>query len=208
MHFRDRTEAGRQLATALEQYKDQDCVVYPLPRGGVVLGVEIARHLNMPLDLIIPRKIGHPGNSEYAIGAITESGEMVCNQMEVSMLEPGWFERAQQRERTEARRRRERYLAGREPVPVAGKTAILVDDGIATGLTMEVSIRDLRRRQPARIVVAIPVVPTDVARRLQQQVDDLVALDIPRHYRGAVGLYYDRFDQVTDEQVEILMART
>src|SRR3970040_1184740 len=166
MRFRDRADAGEQLAQALKKYQRQDGVVYALPRGGVVLGAIVARALRMPLDLLIPRKIGHPLQPEYAICAVVESGEMECNQREVARVDPQWFRQEGGSERNEARRRRELYLGGREPAPVEGKTAIIVDDGIATGLTMEVSIRDARQRRPAQLVVAVPVAPPATVGRL------------------------------------------
>ena len=205
MHFRDRAEAGRLLAQALKKYQKQDGVVYALPRGGVVLGVEVARALAMPLDLLIPRKIGHPLQPEYAICAVVESGEMVCNQQEVARVDPQWFRREVEAERQEARRRRELYLGGREPSPVEGKTAIIVDDGIATGLTMEVSIRDALRRRPAHLVVAVPVAPPETVERLAREVDEFIVLDPSPYYLSAVGAYYDHFPQVTDEEVIALM---
>jgi len=205
MHFRDRTDAGKKLAQALKRHRNQDGVVYALPRGGVVLGVEVARDLGMPLDLLIPRKIGHPLQPEYAICAVVENGEMVCNQQEVARVDPQWFRREVAAERGEARRRRELYLGGREPAPVAGKTAIIVDDGIATGLTMEVAIRDARRRDPAHLIVAVPVAPPETVERLAREVDEFVVLDPSPYYLGAVGAYYDSFYQVSDEEVVALM---
>lgn len=205
MRFRDRVDAGKQLAQALKKYQKHDGVVYALPRGGVVLGVEVARALGMPLDLLIPRKIGHPLQPEYAICAVVENGEMVCNQQEVARVDPQWFRQVVEAERHEARRRRELYLGGREVAPVQGKTAIIVDDGIATGLTMEVSIRDARRRRPKHLVVAVPVAPPDTVERLSREVDEFVVLDVSPYYLGAVGAYYDRFLQVTDEEVIALL---
>lgn len=205
MHFRDRTDAGRRLAQALMKYQNQDGVVYALPRGGVVLGAEVARALGMPLDLLIPRKVGHPLQPEYAICAVVENGEMVCNQREVARVDPEWFRREVKAERDEAARRRVLYLGGREPVPAAGKTAIIVDDGIATGLTMEVSIRDARRRGPARLVVAVPVAPPETAERMSREVDEFIVLDPSPYYLGAVGAYYDYFSQVTDDEVIALL---
>ena len=201
MRFRDRADAGEQLAQALKKYQRQDGVVYALPRGGVVLGAIVARALDMPLDLLIPRKIGHPLQPEYAICAIVENGEMACNQQEVARVDPQWFRQEVEAERHEARRRRELYLGGREPEPVKGKTAIIVDDGIATGLTMEVAIRDAKRRKPAHLVVAVPVAPPDTVEQLSREVDDFVVLDRSRHYLGAVGAYYDYFNQTTDDEV-------
>ena len=206
MRFKDRADAGRQLARTLAaRYAGQGGVVYALPRGGVTLGAEIARRLHMPLDLIIARKIGHPFNPEYAIGAVTESGELTSNPREVAHVDTEWFRRQIAVEREEARRRHQAYLGGRASPSATGKLAILVDDGIATGLTMEVAIRELRRQKPARLVVAVPVAPSDTAARFEREVDDLVALDIPEYYLGAVGAYYEDFRQVTDDEVIALL---
>jgi predicted phosphoribosyltransferase len=201
MRFRDRADAGRRLAAALAPYRGEEGVIYPLPRGGVVLGAEIAKALGMPVDLIIPRKIGHPYNEEYAICAVTETGQPVCNEFEVARVDKAWFERKVAEARVEARRRRELYLGGRKPLEVKDKTAILVDDGIATGLTMRAAIRDARDRHPATLVVAVPVAPADTAELLRQEVDDVVTLDIPEFYLGAVGAYYADFPQLSDEEV-------
>jgi predicted phosphoribosyltransferase len=206
MRFIDRTDAGRQLAAKLaERYEGKEGVVYALPRGGVVLGVEIARRLRMPLDLIIARKIGHPHNAEYAIGAVTEEGEIVRSPYEVGNIPEEWFAHQAAAEREEARRRHQLYVGGRPLLSAAGKTAILVDDGIATGLTMEAAIRGLRLQEPKRIVVAVPVVPSDTAAKLAREIDEVVAVDIARDYLGAVGAYYDDFPQISDEQVVALL---
>jgi predicted phosphoribosyltransferase len=208
MRFRDRQDAGRQLAEALkDKYKGKEGVVYPLPRGGIPLGLEVARVLEMPLGLIIPRKIGHPFNPEYAICAVSEGGETVCNERELAKVDKKWFEQRVEEERQESKRRRERYLPGRDPLDLEGKTAILVDDGIATGLTMRAAIRDARERKAAQVVVAIPVVPQDTAEQLKLEVDDVVALSIDAYYLGAVGAYYDSFNQFTDDEVIAMMAR-
>lgn len=205
MRFRDRREAGQKLAQALARYRGREGIVYPLPRGGVVLGVEIARALGMPLDLVIPRKIGHPYNPEYAICAVTEHGAPVCNEREVAQVDPEWFRKRVEAERREARRRRELYLAGRVPLPAEGKIAIVVDDGIATGLTMRAAIQDVRSRHPARVIVAVPVAPKDTADRLMRDVDEVAALDVSDFYLGAVGAYYDDFPQLTDDEVMLLL---
>jgi putative phosphoribosyl transferase len=208
MRFKDRAEAGQKLARLLATtYEHEEGVVYALPRGGVVLGAEIALRLHMPLDLIVARKIGHPYNPEYAIGAVTEGGEPVVNADEVARVPSGWFHAQVAAERREARRRHHVYLDGRAPLSSHGKTAIIVDDGIATGLTMEAAIRELRRRDSARIVVAVPVVPADTATTFAREVDELVALDIPEYYLGGVGAYYEYFPQVTDEEVIALLRR-
>lgn len=205
MRFRDRTDAGKQLAAALAQYRGQAGVVLALPRGGVVLGVEVARSLGMPLDLVIPRKIGHPHQPEYAIAAVAENGELAANEAEVRRVDPAWFRDTVAREQAEARRRRELYLGGRAPLPLAGKLAILVDDGIATGLTMFAAIRDTKSRNPARTVVAVPIAPADTVEHLRREVDAVVTLDEGEYFLGAVGAYYDVFDQVSDSEVVALM---
>jgi putative phosphoribosyl transferase len=208
MHFKDREEAGRKLAEALEKYKGEDVVVYALPRGGVVLGYEIARALNAPLDLVISRKIGYPGNEECAVCAVAEDGHMICDRAGASQIDPDWIQSQALKERQEARRRRIVYLKGREPLTVEGKTAIIVDDGVATGLTLILAIEELKYRNPKKIVVAIPVAPADTAERIRSEVDDLVAVDIPAFYLGAVGAYYDKFPQLTDEEVIDLMEKS
>ncbi len=205
MRFRDRTDAGKQLAAALAQYRGQAGVVLALPRGGVVLGVEVARSLGMPLDLVIPRKIGHPHQPEYAIAAVAENGELAANEAEVRRVDPAWFRDTVAREQAEARRRRGLYVGGRAPLPLAGKLAILVDDGIATGLTMFAAIRDTKSRNPARTVVAVPVAPADTVEHLRREVDAVVTLDEGEYFLGAVGAYYDVFDQVSDSEVVALM---
>lgn len=206
MRFRDRLEAGQKLAEALSQkYKGPDVVVYALPRGGVVLGREIASVLGVPLDLVITRKIGHPSSPEYAICAVAEDGHTICNESEMRGIDERWFQEAVSKEREEARRRREVYLAGRPPVSASGKIVIIVDDGIATGLTMMLAIKEVKHQQPKRIVVAIPVAPRDSVEELRREVDDLVALDIPDHYLGAVGAYYEEFPQLDDEDVKKLL---
>jgi putative phosphoribosyl transferase len=206
MHFNTRAHAGKLLAKTLatfltKKYPDMDAVIYALPRGGVPLGFEVALALDMPLDLIIPRKIGHPFNAEYAIGAVTENGDTICNETELAKLDSDWFKQERKEEMAEAKRRRKCYLSGREPVAVKGLLAILVDDGIATGLTMRAAIRDLKNRQPDKIIVAIPVIPSDAAKLLSSEVDDVVALQIDPLFQGSVGSYYQYFYQLSDEEV-------
>lgn len=207
MHFRDRKEAGRMLADALMQYRGTDTVVYALPRGGVVLGAEIAGGLDAPLDLIVPRKVGHPDQPEYGVCAVTDEGHLVCSKREVARLDPAWLTAEVQKEQVEAIRRRRKYLASRRSLPAKGKTAIIVDDGVATGLTMLAAVEDVKDREPRRVVLATPVIPKDLAGRMKRYVRDLVALDTPAIYLGAVGAYYDNFDQVEDKEVISLMKK-
>lgn len=209
MQFQDRLDAGEKLADILaKKYSGVPGAVYALPRGGVAVGMPIARRLHMPLDLAIARKIGHPRQPEYAIGAVTEHGEPIVNPYEVEHIDRHWLEREVEAEREEARRRHDAYLGGRPPATATGKTAILVDDGIATGLTVRAAIQEMRRQQPAKLVVAVPVVPADTAAALAREVDDVVAVDIPQNYLGAVGAYYRDFHQITDEEVIELLQRT
>lgn len=205
MRFRDRTDAGIRLANALAKYQGEDLIIYALPRGGVPLGVEIAKRLNAPLDLLITKKIGHPRNPEYAIGAITEDGDPVCNQEEVEWVDRQWLEEETARMRLEIKRRREKYFGEIVQRQVEGKTVIIVDDGIATGYTMFASINEIKKRKPSKIVVAIPVTPEDIANKLRAIVDDLVSVQIDPFYLGAVGAYYDDFSQVEDEEVIALL---
>ena len=205
MLFSDRNQAGRMLADALGEYKDGATVVFALPRGGVVLGAEVARGLNAPLDLVVPRKIGHPDQPEYGVCAVTEDGHLVCSRDEISRLDPAWLTAEVQKQQAEAKRRSDDYLTGRPRVDAAGKTAIVVDDGVATGLTMLAAIEEVKDRGPEKVILAAPIIPSDVAVRLKRYVDQLVALDIPAVYLGAVGAYYDKFEQVEDRDVaEIL----
>ena len=203
--FLDRTDAGKKLAQALIAYKGQSVVVYALPRGGVVLGVEVARSLEAPLDLIVVRKIGHPLQPEYAIGAVAEDGYVVTNPDEIAALDERWFERATAVELKEAQRRRTLFLQDRRSVPVRDKIAIIIDDGLATGLTMLAAIHEIRKRGPRKTVVAVPVAAAQTAHKLRPEVDDLVVLYIPEGWFGAIGSFYRRFDQVSDDEVVALM---
>jgi len=201
VRFSDRKEAGRKLAAELGGYRGDDVVVYALPRGGVVLGYEISRALHVPLDLIITRKIGHPYNPEYAIGAITEEGEALYEERERVEADQDWLKKAAEKERREALRRRRVYLNGRKRTSAQGKRAIVVDDGVATGLTLRAALLSLRKDKPKELIVAIPVAPHDVVQVLRNEADTVVVLEDAKEYLGAVGAYYDEFPQVSDEEV-------
>ena len=201
--FYDRAEAGRLLAERLKKYQ-KDGVAAAIPRGGVVLGAEIARLLEIPLELVLVRKIGHPSNPEYAICAVSEAGEK-CNELETSIVDKSWLEERKKEERKEIARRKEIYLKGRSSVNMEGKTVILVDDGIATGLTYLTAVDELRKRKPAKIVAALPVMPAEFEETLKKAVDEVVCLLIDKNYLGAVGAYYSQFPQVTDEEVIEMM---
>lgn len=203
--FDSRKQAGEQLAIRLEKYRRKPAIIYALPRGGVILGAVIARSLGAKLSLVIPRKIGHPLNPEYAIGAVTETGEPVLNEAEAAALPPEWLKRAIGDGRVEAGRRREVYLGKGLPLPARGKIAIIVDDGIATGLTMLSATDEIKQQQPARTIVAVPVLPKEAVLILEKAVDEVIAVDVPKFYRGAVGAYYRDFPQVSDQEVISLL---
>ncbi len=203
--FADRREAGRELGRKLLKYKN-NATVYALPRGGVETAVEVARQLNAPLDLLIARKIGHPSWPEYAVGAVTETGPVIWNKAEKMSLDRLWLQQAEAEERSEAKRRRQKYLAGRKPVSASGKTAILVDDGIATGLTMRAAVGEIKKQRPAKIIVAVPVAPQDTIDTLLEEVDDVVILIDPNEFLSAVGAHYENFPQLSDQDVADLLA--
>jgi len=189
------------LAQQLIQYRGQEAVVYALPRGGVVLGFEVAQFLHIPLDLVIARKIGHPDNPEYAVCAVTEEGEPFCNEKERAVLDSSWLEKEIKKEREEARRRRKTYLEGQKHRSARNKIAIVVDDGVATGLTLRSALRSLRQEQPRELLVAVPVAPHELINILRAEADGVIILKNERNYLGAVGAYYQNFPQVSDEEV-------
>ncbi|MBD8892678.1 phosphoribosyltransferase [Roseibium litorale] len=204
MIFRNRTEAGRLLARALNAYRGKDAVVLALPRGGVPIACEIARYLGAPLDLLLVRKLGVPSQPELAMGAILEGSPPIVVRNE-NVIRQEWipgtkFNAVCEKELAEIDRRRRIYLAGRLPMNVAGKTVIIVDDGVATGATMKAAIKGLRKREPGRIVVAIPVAPADTASELRLLADEVICIDEPVVF-GAIGNFYDDFTQLSDDDV-------
>lgn len=199
--FYDRQDAGRQLATKLSHYQHQDVVVYALPRGGLPIANEIAHYLSAPLELIITRKIGHPFNSEYAIGAISENGKAIYNPSEIMKVDDDWLMYEEAKLQNEIKRRRLKYKKQDDYPSLIGKTAILVDDGIATGYTMLAAIDDIKKKNPKAIVVAIPVIPEFMAQKLEQAIQEVVTVERTRHYLGAVSAYYEQFKQLSDDDV-------
>lgn len=200
--FKDRTEAGEKLAEKLAEFKKKDAVVYALPRGGVVLGKIISDKLNLPLDLIVARKIGHPSNPEYAIAAVCENSVLVTEKEEVEKVDQKWLENEIQKEIKEAERRKDLYLGEKKSIPAKGKIAIIVDDGVATGLTLKAAIEEIKLQKPKKLIVAVPVMPNETyLDLLEKGVDEIICLEIPAVFAGAVGAYYESFLQVTDEEV-------
>ena len=206
--FENRTVAGRALGDRLARMNLADPVVLALPRGGVPVGLEVARALHAPLDLLLVRKIGVPWQPELAVGAVMDGGAPVIVVEPRVMAEAGidrqYIEERAQQELKEIERRRAVYLAHRAPEPVAGRTAIVVDDGIATGTTMRAALRGLRQRKPARLVLAVPVAPPETIEALRAEVDDVVCLMQPGFF-GAIGYFYVDFHQLTDDEVIALM---
>ncbi|OGH25136.1 MAG: phosphoribosyl transferase [Candidatus Levybacteria bacterium RIFCSPLOWO2_01_FULL_39_24] len=203
MRFKDRIQAGQLLADKLKGYADKDVVVYAIPRGGVLTAVEIARNLHAVLDLVITRKISHPDNPEYAIAATAENGHIVGTPRELALVGEDWLEREMKKGRLEVARRRKKYLHGKKMTSAKGKIAVVVDDGVATGLTLRVGIMEIKHYNPAKLIVAVPVVPRSTAKILRKEADELIALEIPSDdkFLGAVGSYYDSFAQVKDKDV-------
>ena len=206
MIFKDRKDAGKSLAQALEKYESDDAVILALPRGGTVLGYEVARHLQAPLSLSIAQKIGHPLSAEYAIGAITRDGTYIINEEEKRHLSSSWLESEKAVKQKEAQRRYDTYLKGRKTPSLQGKVVILVDDGLATGYTMRVAVKAVKASKPGKIVVAVPVASSESIGALRDEVDDIICLYIPPSL-GAIGAYYEDFNQVSDDEViELLNA--
>lgn len=208
MTFKDREEAGRLLAERLAVYaRRSDTLVVALPRGGVAVGYEIARRLRLPLEVFVARKLGAPDNPEYAIGAVSETGWVYLNPEAVGAysLDPADLDRLVEREKQEIARRARLYRSGRAMAPIAGRTVLLVDDGLATGATYFASVAALRNLSPTRLVAAVPVGPRDTLLSLERQVDELHVLLRPEHF-FAVGGFYDNFAQLEDADVSRYLA--
>jgi putative phosphoribosyl transferase len=206
--FRDREDAGRRLAERLAGYRDEGSVVLALPRGGVPVGYEISRTLGTPLDVFVARKLGAPDQPELGIGAVAQGGVRVLNEdaLEALAIPDGYIARAAEEETAEIERRLE-LLRGERPEPeVRGRTAILVDDGLATGVTARAAVAALRSHDPRRLVLAVPVCAAQTAKIPRSEVDELVCLEAPADL-GAIGLWYEDFYQVPDEEVVGLLER-
>ena len=207
MIYRDRTDAGRRLAERLGDYRGRgDVVVLALPRGGLPVAREVAEALGAPLDVIVVRKLGYPGQEELAMGAIASGGVRMINEDVVASL--GVTERTlasvAATEQNELERRERMYRGDRPTAELAGRTVILVDDGLATGSSMQAAVQAVRAHSPARVVVAVPVAPAETCARLRTLVDEVVCLDTPEPFQ-AVGLWYEDFSQVTDADVRAIL---
>ncbi len=208
--FKDRSDAGGQLAHRLKEYKDQKGVlVLALPRGGVVTGYEIASYLNVPLDILIVRKIGFPGQPEFGIGAVSETGTVVLNESIISTYDvpTDYVEDGISKQKEEISRRVKLYRKGKKLPDLQGKTVILVDDGVATGVTMKAAIVTLKEEKLNKLIVVLPVGPPNVADEIEQMVDEFICIETPVDFM-AVGSYYRDFTQVSDEEVIELLQRS
>lgn len=203
LRFKDRRHAGRLLADELSGYQDApSLLVLALPRGGVPVAYEVADRLGAPLDVFTVRKLGVPHQPELAMGAIASGDIRVLNRSIVDGLRISEedLESVTERERAELRRREEKYRGDRPDLDLKGRTVILVDDGLATGATMEAAIEAAKSRNPRQLVVAVPTAPPDTARRLSEMVDEMVCVQTPEPF-GGVGGWYENFSQTTDEEV-------
>jgi predicted phosphoribosyltransferase len=207
--FQDRFDAGRKLASKLRDYGARtDVVVLALPRGGVPVAFEVAKALGAPLDIFLVRKLGVPGHEELAMGAIASGGVRVLNEAVIEALEipHSVIDAVAKREQQELARREQAYRAGRPMLDLRGKTAILVDDGLATGATMAAAISGVRAQGAAKIVVAVPTAAPETCEAFERSVDAIVCAETPQPFFG-VGMWYANFEQTSDEEVRALLAR-
>jgi len=199
--FRDRRDAGRQVAELLEGHDIEPDMVLAVPRGGLPLGRAVADALGVPLDVVVARKIPAPGNPELAIGAVAADGTVWLNDGHVTGLgvDESYLEETTEREREAAARKLARYRGDRPAPDLAGKGVAIVDDGLATGATVRACVRQVQDAGAARVVVAVPVGPPDTVEQLREEADEVVCVETPPHF-GAVGQFYDSFPQVSDEE--------
>jgi predicted phosphoribosyltransferase len=203
--FKDREEAGSLLAEKLLEYENTNSIILAIPRGGVPVGYVISQKLNLPLDIILSKKIPHPYNKELAIGAVTMDDEIVDYYPNISK---NYINSEVSRIREVLKKKLNLYVGNDKPLDVKGKNVILVDDGIATGNTVLVSIKSLRKLKPAKIIVAVPVLPYEDLKTFQQEADEFVYIEASNYFRG-VGTFYEHFEQVDDDVVvEMLSATT
>jgi putative phosphoribosyl transferase len=211
MPFENRKQAGQQLAEALASYKDQQPVVLALPRGGVPVAAEVAEALHAPLDLILVRKIGVPMQPELAMGAVVDGAKplIVRNEDIIALagITEAEFKKVCDEELTEIESRRRRYLGTRARAEVEGKTAIVIDDGVATGATTRAALRATRLRKPKKLMLAVPVAPTETLPAMRAEADEVVCLE-DHEYFGAIGYYYADFRQTSDQEVIDMLARS
>ena len=202
----DRVDAGRTLGACLQQYKGRDVLVLGIPRGGVPVAAEVARALEADLDVIVSRKLGAPGQPELAIGAVTSNGGRFLNEklIQAAGVTKDYLEKVTAAKMAEAHRREERFRGGRPPARISDRIVIVVDDGLATGATMRASVRSVRKAEPARLVVAVPVGSQEACAALRQEADEVVCVWQPELF-WAVGLYYEDFEPTLDDEVASIL---
>lgn len=206
--FYDREDAAQQLAEKLDRYKNKpNAIVLAMPRGGVVIGQKIAQFLKLPLDIIIARKISAPGNPEYAIGAVAESGDPILNEEIIGTMgiTPDYLDNEIIKQREEIKHRLALYRQNQPALELKNKIVIVADDGIATGFTLQTSLEHIKSKKPAKIIVAVPVAPSDSILKIKKIANEVVCLEIPDDF-FAIGQFYDHFDQVSDEEVIKLLS--
>jgi putative phosphoribosyl transferase len=206
--LKNRTDAGKKLAIALKGISKK-AIVLAVPRGGVVVGYEVAKELGVPLDIFITKKIGAPNNPELAIGAVAEDGTLLLDESLVEMLgvTQAYIEEEVERQKTEIKRRLKSYRGNVANPVVAGREVVLIDDGVATGSTLKAALRSLRKQGAKPLVVAVPVGPLDTVNSLKYEADQVVCLFTPEPFY-AIGQFYEDFDQTSDEEVKELLSRT
>ncbi|MEF8851531.1 MAG: phosphoribosyltransferase family protein [Haloarculaceae archaeon] len=202
--FTDRTDAGERLAAALDERGVDVDVVLAIPRGGLPLGRAVADALDAPLDVVVAKKIGAPGNPEFAVGAVASDGSVWRN--EDAPVDEEYFRQKREEEAENARQKADRYRGGRPEPELDGRTVVVVDDGVATGSTARACLERVRAAGADRVVLAVPVGPPDTVSDLAAAVDGVVCLETPAEFRG-VGQFYERFDQVTDEEAMAYLER-